>query len=124
MRPIEEFCCQNLECSDHGKCGAGNLRGHGWSSKKQGIRMLYCRTCKTYFSERKGTALEGCRLPTEKALSVLEHLQDDCGVRQTSRLVKVSTGAVSRLTAKAGIHAQAAHDELVEDSPPDSGDAV
>jgi transposase-like protein len=119
MRGIEEFCCQNLDCADHGKRGAGNLRQHGWSSKKQGIRMLYCRTCKTYFSERKGTALEGSRLPIEKAISVLEHLQDNCGVRQTSRLVKVSTGTVSRLISKAGVHAQAAHDELVADSPPD-----
>jgi transposase-like protein len=124
MCSLKEFCCQNLECSDYGKRGIGNLRKHGWSSKKQGIRMLYCRSCKTYFSERKGTALEGSRLPQEKAESVLEHVQEGCGVRQTARLVKVNKNTVSRLALKAGEHARDVHDELVAFSPTNPGGSV
>ena len=33
MHPLEAFCCQHFPCSDYGQC-VGNLRWHGWSSKK------------------------------------------------------------------------------------------
>lgn len=119
MRPIETFCCQNPDCPDHGKRGAGNLRWHGWSSKKKQIRMIHCRTCKTYFSERKGTVLWRSHLSQEKALSLLKHVAEGCGVRQTARLVKVNKNTVCRLTAVAGDHARRSHDELVAFSPSD-----
>jgi hypothetical protein len=48
--------------------------------------MLRCRTCKARFSERKGTRLFDARLPPEKVDSVLEHVAEGCGVRQTGRL--------------------------------------
>lgn len=87
MRTLGAFCCQHTSCPNYGQRGAGNLRWHGWSSKKKQIRMLYCRTCERYFSERKGTVLWHSRLPTDQAVSVLEHLADGCGVRPTGRLV-------------------------------------
>ena len=124
MRRIEELCCQNPNCPDCGKRNAGNLRWHGWSSRKQDIRMVHCRTCDDYFSERKGTALWGVRLPEKKALEVWEHLAEGCGVRQTARLVKVDKNTVCRLTAKAGEHAGRLHEELVPVSPLDEGVAV
>src|SRR5207253_6381478 len=52
-------------------------------------RVLACRTCQKRFSERKGTPLYRCKLSEAKALSVLQHLQESCGVRQTGRLVGV-----------------------------------
>lgn len=119
MRRIEELCCQNSECPDSGKRGAGNLRWHGWSSRKQNIRTVHCRTCKTYFSERKGTALWGVRLPEEKALAVLAHVAEGCGVRQTARLVKVDKNTVCRLTMAAGEHARRVHEDRVPVSPLD-----
>ena len=45
--------------------------------------MLRCKTCKTRFSERKGTVFFGSPLPEEKVLSVLEHIDEGCGVRKT-----------------------------------------
>jgi hypothetical protein len=124
VRPIEELCCQDFECPDYGKRDAGNLRWHGWSSETQGIRMVYCRTCKTYFSERKGTALSGSRLAQEKALAVLEHICEGCGVRQTARLVKVDKDTVTRLTLAAGEHARRVHAEKLGVSPLNAGDPV
>ena len=85
---------------------------------------LYCRTCKTYFSERKGSALWHSRLPEEKAGSVLEHIADGCGVRQTARLVKVHRDTVCRLNRQAGDHAARTHDEVVSVSPPHRRDPV
>src|SRR5262249_58447094 len=119
MPPIEHFCCQNKACPDAGKRGAGNLYFRGWSGKGQRIRLVYCRSCKKSFSERKGTPLEDSRLPPEKAVSLLEHLREGAGTRATSRLVKVDKNTVTRYLRLAGPHAQGLHHELVAFSPQD-----
>src|SRR5262249_58161372 len=81
-------------------------------------RMLRCRTCKTRFSERKGPPLFDARLPPEKVESVLEHVAEGCGVRQTGRLCRVAPNTVARYSRLAGEHARDAHDELAAGSPP------
>ena len=81
--------------------------------------MVHCRTCKAFFSERKGTVLEQARLPDEKALAILKHLREGCGTRATGRLVEVDKNTVTRYLALAGAHAESLHDELVAFSPPD-----
>ena len=115
---IEHFCCQNSHCSDAGVRGGGNLYFRGWSGKGRRIRLVYCRTCKRSFSERKGTVLEHARLPDDKALAILKHLREGCGTRATSRLVDVDKNTVTRDLAKAGTHAETLHDERVALSPP------
>ena len=52
---LSRFCCQNEDCPDYGKRGAGNLTVCGRYGKDKQRRLLYCRTCKARFSERKGT---------------------------------------------------------------------
>lgn len=120
MKPLEELCCQNSECAKYGKRGAGNLTVCGWIGKDKSIRLLYCRACKVRFSERKGTLLYHAKLPPQTVLSILEHIQEGCGVRQTGRLVKVSKNTANRYVLLAGDHAAALHDELVAFSPPDA----
>ena len=119
MLPIEHFCCQNSDCTQAGVRAGGNLYFRGWSGKGQRIRLVYCRTCKRSFSERKGTVLEHSRLPDEKALAILDHLREGCGTRATGRLVAVDKNTVTRYLAKAGSHAEARHDEVVAFSPSD-----
>ena len=82
--------------------------------------MLYCRTCKARFPERKGTALEQARLPDEKAREVLSHIREGCGTRAASRMAHVDKNTVTRHIALAGGHAETLHDELVVFSPQDS----
>jgi transposase-like protein len=118
MAPIEHFCCQNSDCPHAGVPRGGNLYFRGWSGKARRIRMVYCRTCKRSFSERKGTVLEHARLPDDKALAVLRHIQEGCGTRATSRLVDVDKNTVTRYLALAGAHAEKLHEELVAFSPP------
>jgi hypothetical protein len=117
MEPLDTYCCQNFGCLDYGKRGTGNLSWCGWSGHKKEIRMIRCRTCKSLFSKRKGTPFFHCRLPLSKALAVLEHVNDGCGMRQTARLTKVSRDTVTRYAKWAGQHAKALHDELVAFSP-------
>jgi LacI family transcriptional regulator len=120
MRPIEDFCCQNIDCPDHGIRGKGNLKFQGWSGCKKAIRMILCRTCRTVFSERKGTPLFGSKLPVETALAILDHVREGCGTRSTGRLLEVSKNTVTRYIALAGRHARQLHDELVAFSPSDA----
>ena len=124
MDDLKTFCCQNPDCDDYGRRGLDNLRVCFRYGPNQATRVLACRTCQQRFSERKGTALYRCKLPEDKAVSVLQHLQEDCGVRQTSRLVGVNKNTVVRLAVVAGQHAQQVHDELVALSPPNEGSSV
>jgi transposase-like protein len=116
---LSRFCCQRPDCPDFGKRGLDNLTVCGHYGKTQRFRLLYCRTCKARFSERKGTPLFRSGLPPEKALAVVEHLADRTGVRATSRLTGVNRNTVVRYSRLLGEHARGLHDELVAFSPSD-----
>ena len=116
MHDLQRFCCQNADCADYGKRSQGNLTVCGHYGLRQ-QRLLYCRTCKERFSERKGTPLFDTRLSADKVLAVLHHLAEGRGVRQTSRLVGVGKDTVARYSLLAGEHARHLHDELVAFSP-------
>ncbi|MCA1696181.1 MAG: helix-turn-helix domain-containing protein [Actinobacteria bacterium] len=119
MDDLSHFCCQNPGCPDHGTKGRGNLVVHGRYGPAKAYRLLKCRTCHVRFSERKGTPLYRSHLPETKVVSILEHLTEGNGVRQTERLVKVHRDTVMRYGRLAGRHAKDAHDELVAFSPSD-----
>ena len=113
---LSRFCCQNPDCPRYGQRGAGNLTACARYGKQQ-RRLLYRRACKYRFSERKGTPLFRARLPDGKALDVLAHLADGCGVRQAARLTGADKDTVARYALRAGPHARQRHDELVAFSP-------
>ncbi len=124
MDDLSRLCCQNRECPDYGKRGSENLSVCGRYGSNKQWRMLRCRTCKARFSERKGTPLFGSALPEEKVCSILEHIDEGCGVRETARLVGVHRDTVMRYSRLAGDHARKVHDELVAFSPEHPGGAV
>jgi len=124
MDDLSRFCCQNPECTEHGKRNLDNLYVRDHYGKNKSRRLLCCRICDKRFGETRGTALFGAKLPSETCLAVLEHLAEGCGVRQTARLVKVDRKTVGRLSRKAGEHSKSLHDELVAFSPFDPGSAV
>src|SRR4051812_25367698 len=117
MDDLSRFCCLNSRCPDFRRRGAGNLTVTGRLGKHRQFRLLYCRSCRTRFSERKGTPLYRAHLPEDKVTSLLEHITEGCGVLTTARLVQVPPDTVSRYSRAAGEHARAAHDELVAHSP-------
>lgn len=119
MDDLSRFCCLNSVCPDHGRRGGKNLSVCGHYGKQKQFRLLYCRSCKARFSERKGTPLFRSRLPQETVASILHHVAESNGVRKTERLVGVHRDTVTRYSRLAGSHAQDLHDELVALSPPD-----
>lgn len=124
MDDLEKFFCWNKQCSQYGIRGGGNIRVRAWYGKQKDIRLLYCRTCKEKFSERRGTVLFDSRLPAEQVVSILEHVVEGNGMRKTGRLVKVGHMTVSRYTKLAGEHSETLHDELVAFSPQYKGSPI
>jgi transposase-like protein len=116
MHDLSVFCCLNPDCPDYGQRGLANLTVCGQYGPRQ-TRLLYCRSCKDRFSERKGTPLFDTRLSEAQVVAVLHHLAEGCGVRQTARLTGVSKDTVIRYSLRAGEHAQQLHDDLVAFSP-------
>ena len=113
MEDLARFCCQNKGCAEFGKRGAGNLSVCDRYGPGKQRRMLYCCVCKARFSERKGTPLFGARLSEAKAVAVLAHVAEGCGVRKTGRLAGVNKNTVIRYSALAGGHAKDLHDEQI-----------
>jgi transposase-like protein len=96
MDDLSQFCCRNSRCPAYGLRDAANLTVAGRIGKSRQFRQLYCRTCRARFSERKGTPLYRAHLAEDKIVSILEHVNEGCGVRKTARLVKVHPDTVSR----------------------------
>ena len=124
MEDLARFCCQNEGCAEFGRRGVGNLSVCDRYGPGKQRRMLYCSACKARFSERKGTPLFGARLSEAKAVAVLAHVAEGCGVRKTGRLAGVNKNTVIRYSVLAGGHAKDLHDELAAFSPPDAGGPV
>ena len=102
---------------EHRVRGGENLPVCRRYGKDGSIRFLRCRSCGGRFSWRKSTPLFRSHLAKAKAVALLEHVAEGCGVRQTKRLVGVHRDTVTRYTRKAGGHAVEAHDESVALSP-------
>jgi transposase-like protein len=119
MDDLARFCCQNPACPDYGQRGTGRLTVCGHYGKHS-RRLLYCKTCKYRFSERKGTPFFQSRLPDQQVVSLLHHIAEGCGVRKTSRLIGVDKDTVVRYSLRAGRHAAQIHDDLVAFSPSDT----
>jgi len=117
MDDLSRYCCLNSRCPDFGRRDAGNLTVTGRLGKPRQDRLLYCRSCRARFSERKGTPLYRAHLPEEQVLSILDHIHEGCGVRKTARLVQVHPDTVSRYSRAAGAQAHDAHAELVAHWP-------
>jgi len=113
MKLVNEFCCLNEKCPDCDKKGVGNIVVHSRYGKHDVIRMLKCKTCLSYFSERKNTALYNCKLQEDKALEILYQLSKGYSIRKINKLTGVSRDAISRLSHVAGQHSNSLQDELI-----------
>jgi transposase-like protein len=116
---LSRLCCQNPRCLAYGARGAGNLCVRGHIGKDRRTRLLYCRTCRKRFSENKGTVFYRAHLPRAQVISILRHVQDGNGMRQTGRLERVKEYTVIRLARLAGQHAGGLHQQLLAVSPSD-----
>ena len=94
---VEDFCCLNEKCPDYNKKGAANIKIHSTYGKHARIRMLKCKTCGSFFSERKNTLFYNCRLPEEQITEIIHFLGSGYSIRKIHRLTGISRNAISRL---------------------------
>ena len=113
-RDWSTFACRNPNCSAFNQRGLPSIRPHGWSSKAKGPRCPRCTVCGKHFSERAGTPFFRTQLPPEKLLGIAQHLVEGTGLRSTGRLCGVTLNTVLRYARRAGDHAAAFHDQLVQ----------
>ena len=114
---LDTLACVNTACPHFRQAGQSNLvvrkvYGH------DAIRLLRCRRCGEEFSERRGTALFNTKVSEAKAVEVIAHLTDGCGVRSTARLTKVCRETVARLLRVSGRQAERVHHQQVRDLTP------
>jgi IS1 family transposase/transposase-like protein len=114
---LATLACINPDCQYVGRSGQGNLAIRKVYGKDH-IRFLCCRSCHEEFSERRNTALFNTKVSEAKAEDIIDHLDEGCSVRATSRLTKVAKATVARLLKTSGRHAQRFHDQEVRDLKP------
>src|SRR5918993_1770730 len=118
QRPdLTPLACVNADCQHYGRPGQGHLTIRKVYSQ-DGIRLLRGGSCHEAFSERRHTALFNTRVSEAKDESIIDHLDEGCSVRATSRLTKAAKVTVARLLKTSGRHAQRFHDQEVQDVKP------
>jgi transposase-like protein len=96
--------CGYEDCENHNNVGPGNIifiRKYGMGATQN---LFKCNRCKRTFSERKGIALYGCRLPEEKVTEVTKCLSEGTGIRATARITGVSKNTVCSMSKRIGSH--------------------
>jgi IS1 family transposase len=114
---LATLACINTDCQQFGRPGQGNLAIRKVYGKDR-MRLLRCRSCHEEFSERRNSALFNTKVREAKAEEIIDHLDEGCSVRATSRLTKVAKETVARLLKTSGRHAQRFHDQEVQDLRP------
>jgi IS1 family transposase/transposase-like protein len=118
QRPdLTTLSCVNVACQYFGRPHQGNLAIRKVYGKDR-LRLLRCGTCREECSERRNTALFNTKVSEAKAEEIIDHLDEGCSVRSTSRLTKVAKETVARLLKTSGRHAQRFHAQEVHDLRP------
>ena len=114
---LATLACINVDCQHFGRTGQDNLTIRKVYGKDR-LRLLRCGSCQEEFSERRNTALFNTKVSEAKAEAIIDHLDEGCSVRATSRLTKAAKATVARLLKTSGRHAQRFHDQEVQDLRP------
>ncbi len=114
---LATLSCVNPQCHHFARPCQGNLVIRKVSGKDR-LRLLRCRGGRDEFSERRHNTLFTTTVSEAKAEEVIDHLDEGCSVRSTSRLTKVAKETVARLLKTSGRHTQRFHDQEVHDLTP------
>ncbi len=111
---LNKFFCPNVNCSDYGKIGNGNIRLKERYGKNN-TALLRCATCKKCFSETRGTVFFGLHTQKEKVLQALAIFAEKGSIRGTARAIDVDKDTVQIWLKKAGEHCEEVCEYLFRD---------
>ena len=119
--PLSFFACPNPNCANFNRFNAGNLSIAERMGKNKAIRRLYCKTCKTRFSEREGSLLAKTKLDETVVVRIVKCLGHGCSIEATADICEVDSRTVERLLEKAGRRAEDFHRLQLERLEKDKG---
>lgn len=108
MDPHSQFC-HNPACPASGQAAQGNIVIH--SQQEQRYR---CTVCRTTFSARRGTPYYRTHVPEDEQTCILTLIAYGCPIEAAARAFGLQARTIRRWVTRAGAHAQAVHEQLVQ----------
>jgi len=115
--PLGFFACPNPDCEAFNRFGGDNLSVAEHMGKDKAIRRLYCRSCKTRFSERQGSLMEYSKLPLPAVVRIVKCLGHGYSVEATADICEVDARTVQRILDRAGKRSEDFHQLSLERLP-------
>jgi hypothetical protein len=109
------FSCPHLGCPLRGQSGAGNIAHRSWTGKDRHIERLRCTECGQEFSVRRGTLMEGSKLPEETVERLLKCQRWGVCDAGTADICGVDIKTVHRFQHVAAQRAQEHHEQVTRD---------
>jgi transposase-like protein len=103
------FACPNPDCEAFNHFEGDNLCVAECMGKDKAIRRLYCRSCKTRFSERQGSLMQYSKLPVATVVRIIKCLGHGCSVEATADICEVDARTVQRILDRAGTRSEDFH---------------
>ena len=118
QRPdLSTLACVNADCQHYGR-PARAISPFVRSMAKMAFVCCAAAVARKNSLRRRNTALFNTKVSEAKAEEIIDHLDEGCSVRSTSRLTKAAKATVARLLKTSGRHAQRFHDQEVHDLRP------
>jgi len=104
--------CQNPRCRYYLKEKGKDIIKSG--KYRTGHQRYYCKHCKTYFMETKGTPLYRKRLSEKEIINICKHLVEKNGIRSIERITGHHRDTIGRLLEDMAEHAEQMNDYLIK----------
>jgi len=95
--------CQNNRCRYYLKEDRKDIIKSG--KYRTGHQRYYCKHCKSYFMETKGTPLYRKRLSEKEIINICKHLVEKNGIRSIERITGHHRDTIGRLLEDIAEHA-------------------
>lgn len=106
-----DVVCQNPRCRYYLKEKGKDIIKSG--KYHTGHQRYYCKHCKTYFMETKGTPLYRKRLSEEEIINICKHLVEKNGIRSIERITGHHRDTIGRLLEDMAEHAERVNEYLI-----------
>jgi len=104
--------CQNHKCRYYLKEKGKDIIKSG--KYHTGHQRYYCKHCKTYFMETKGTPLYRKHLSENEIINICKHLVEKNGIRSIERITGHHRDTIGRLLEDMAEHAQQMNNYLIK----------
>lgn len=109
-----DVVCQNPRCRYYLREKGKDIIRSG-KYKSTGHQRYYCKHCKTYFMETKGTPLYHKHLSEEEIVVVCKLLVEKNGIRSIERVTGHHRDTIGRLLEDMAEHAEEVNNYLIRD---------